>query len=378
MPRHWLVAIFTAIFSAAFALYAAVINDLNEGIVWSFYVFGDMFNTAMVGLFWAFTNDITRPDEANRTYGIIGLGGVLGGFIGATIVSSSVEDVGRAKLLLLCIVPMVLIAIIAFVVQRLATRGDAKEARRPAASKGKKGASAALEGARLVFKSKYLLAIAGLIGAYEVVSNIIDFQLAATVEANAESLEIDAVFALVGQVIGIGSIIVQLFLTSFVLRTFGIRVALMFLPAFILLGSLGFLILPTLFFAAAMSASDNALNYSINQSAKEALYTPTSPDETYKAKAFIDMFVQRFAKVISVVLNLAMAAAFASGVRWLSLITLGVLVLWFFLIKHAGEGFRERVAKERKGRGHTTEAEATVVEGEAEETQSSRSSPTTS
>ena len=61
-------------------------------------------------------------------------------------------------------------------------------------------------------------------------------------------------------------------------------------------------------FAIAMSVSDNGLNYSINQSAREALYTPTTPDEKYKAKAFIDMFVQRFAKVLAVAINLGVTA----------------------------------------------------------------------
>ena len=58
--------------------------------------------------------------------------------------------------------------------------------------------------------------------------------------------------------------------------------------------------------AAALNTADNAFSYSINQSAKEALYTPTTPDEKYKAKAFIDMFVQRFAKTLGVGRSLGM------------------------------------------------------------------------
>jgi AAA family ATP:ADP antiporter len=212
---------------------------------------------------------------------------------------------------------------------------------KPAAAR--ETASAAWEGARLVFRSKYLLTIAVIIACYELVSNIIDFQLASTVERAIEApLQKDAFFGLVGQVVGVGSIGVQLLLTGFVMQKFGIRVALLFLPISLISGSVGFLLLPSLLFAAVMSASDNAFNYSINQSAKEALYVPTSEDVTYKAKAFIDMFVQRFGKMLSVFLNLALVATVVEQVRWLSLITLAMTALWVVLVGYVSREYRRK------------------------------------
>jgi AAA family ATP:ADP antiporter len=340
--REYLVLIFAAAFSLAFVSYAAVIARPNDLIVWSFYVLGDMFNTAMVVLFWAYTNDLTSAAGARRTYGIIGLGGVVGGFAGATVVNSYVQQLGRAPLLLLCVVPMALVSAIAF-----ATRGKASGAV-PADDEdrreGKRGI--AMEGARLVFRSRYLLGIAGIVGCYELVSSIVDYQLAATVERLIhDDLGKDAFFGLVGQMTGLGSICVQFLLTGFVMRTYGVRTSLLFLPAAVLVSSVGFLIFPVLAFAAAMSASDNALNYSINQSAKEVLYTPNHADVKYKAKAFIDMFVQRAAKVLAVVLNLAYAALVAEGVRWLSLILLAIVAYWFVLVFAVSRGFRIRAAR---------------------------------
>ncbi|MDX1639724.1 MAG: Npt1/Npt2 family nucleotide transporter, partial [Balneolaceae bacterium] len=88
--------------------------------------------------------------------------------------------------------------------------------------------------------------------------------------------------------------------------------------------------------------------YSINQSAKEALYTPTSQDVKYKAKAFIDMFVQRFAKVLAVVLNLAVAAWVGLGnVRWLSVACLVILVFWILLVRFAGREFEKKADPEQ-------------------------------
>jgi len=338
--RHWLVTIFAGFFSLAFVGYAiALQGEIGQFTVWSFFVFGDMYNTAMVVLFWAFTNDIWTSDQAKRTYGMVGLGGVLGGFVGATVVNASVENVGRGPLLYGLVAPMIAIVAIAFIVH---ARSDDDDPRKNGPAAPGQKASAMVEGAKVVFQSKYLLAIAGILGAYEIVSNVVDFQLAATVERQiTQDLERDAFFGLVGQITGIGSIVVQLFLTSVVMKRFGMRVALAFLPVAILASSVGFFILPTLAFAAAMSASDNALNYSINQSAREALYTPTDPDATYKAKAFIDMFIQRFGKVVSVGLNLVFVAVVSQQVRWLTLFTLAIIAAWFFLIWYVGRRFRE-------------------------------------
>ena len=350
VARHWMVAIFAAGCAAAFVSYAYLLQGpFGQLTAWSFYVFGDMFNTVMVVLFWAFTDDLWTADQAKRTYGLVGLGGTLGGFLGASVVSSTVEESGRSPLLLWCVVPMVLVVVIAFLVQRL--RGPDGVRVRTGAAASWTDTPAAVEGAKLVFASPYLLAIAGIIGTYELVSNIVDFQLASTVEAMIpDDLGKDAFFALVGQITGVGSIVVQLLLTSFVMKRWGLKVALSFLPVAVAVSSLGFLILPTLALAAAMSASDNTLNYSINQSAREALYTPTDPDTTYKAKAFIDMFVQRFGKVVSVVLNLALVALLAGNVRWLSMVTLAMAVVWFLLVRYVGVCFSqaEREAEKRE------------------------------
>ncbi|MDZ7682727.1 MAG: Npt1/Npt2 family nucleotide transporter [Fodinibius sp.] len=197
-------------------------------------------------------------------------------------------------------------------------------------------------------KSKYLLAIVGIIALYEMVSNIVDFQLSATIAPSISGdLDKDAYFGFVGQITSIISLAVQLFLTSFVMKRYGIGIALLFLPIAITLGSVGFLVIPSLLFVTIMSASDNSLNYSINQSAKEALYTPTEQDVKYKAKAFIDMFVQRFAKVLAVVLNLAVAAWMGlEHVRWLSIACLIILVFWILAVRYAGRKFEEKAGVE--------------------------------
>ena len=319
--RQKMNLILCSVFIGLFVLFANLVRSPTAGVTWSFYVLGDMFNSVLLTFFWAFTNDIFTSDQAKRTYGVVGLGGVVGGMVGATVVAGYVGEWGRSTMLYACLIPMVIIIILGYFADRYSTEENRGKKKEPSDNNDQKKSSVVFEGAKLVLNSKYLLGIVGIIGLYEIVSNIVDFQLSATIAQEvAGSLNKDVYFGYVGQVTNIISVVVQLFLTSFVMKRFGVGIALLFLPVAISFGSLGFLLLPSLAFATVMSASDNSLNYSINQSAKEALYTPTSRDVTYKAKAFIDMFVQRSAKVLAVVLNLAVAAYIGlENVRWLSI-----------------------------------------------------------
>jgi len=346
-PRY-IVAVFCAILVVAFLVFANLLGSGGAVTIWSFYTFGDMFNTLMVTLFWALMHDSIEAHAAKRLYGVVGLGGLTGGLVGATLVRSSVATLGRENVLLLCIVPTVLIGIIGFFYARHNESRRAKFVQRDRRSQPVTTAEISNVRDRSLFgglwrlaSSKYLLAICLLVAFYEIASSIVDFQLGAMVERYvSDSLERDRYFGLIAQAQGVLSILVQLFLTGFVMKRFGVGAALLVLPFAILCGSLGFLLLPTLPFAALMAVSDNSMNYSINQSAKEALYVPTMVEDKYEAKAFIDMFVQRLAKVVAVGLNLGLVAYVSmEQVRWLSVASILVLALWIGVIRFAGRHF---------------------------------------
>lgn len=344
LERRQLVITLCGAFAGAFVLFGMLVSSPGEALVWSLYVFGDLYATLMLGTFWALTNDLTRNGEAERSYGLIGLGGVVGGFVGATFVRGWVESMGRSSLLFVCAAILVIVGLLAVWVD---SRVDRDPSRIGVRLSSTDKTSAWFEGAKLALGSRYLLALVALIASYEVVSSVVDFQLAATVALEvAGTTEKDAFFGLLGQYVGILSILVQLFMTSWVLRRLGIGVALLILPAALVGGSVGFFIVPSLALAAALSTSDNALNYSVNQSAREVLYVPLTRDEKYKAKAFIDMFVQRAAKVAAVVLNLLVAERIGLGqVRWLSVAVIVVVVGWIALVRWLGRAHANLAAE---------------------------------
>ena len=352
LRRQQLTACFSLFFIACFVFYGLRLPAAADTTIWSFYLFGDLYSTVMVATFFAFLNDSVDAAKAKRLYGVILLGGVAGGPLGTTA-KYMIQISDTAWMWVVSVVALV-IAALAMAAGRLVasreTDGDTEE--RASASEGEaKQPNAAVEGARLVFRSPYLLSIVAVVGLYEMVSTIMDYQFSATVAHFLAGVALKSHITLVFTVTNWVAFAVQLLLTGFVMTRFGVGVALLFLPVAAMLGSVGFLIAPVLLVGSALNTCDNGFSYSINQSSKEALYVPTTRDEKYKAKAFIDMFVQRFAKALAVFLSLGITMLFSGfgSVRWLSLVTLAILVLWIGAARYAGRVFAEKEAAAASG-----------------------------
>jgi len=347
--RQQLTYLFSGFFMVSYILYSFRITNPGDLTVWSFYLFGDLFSTLMVATFFAFLNDSVTPDKAKRLYGLVGLGGVMGGAFGSLIVKIWIKQISMGTWLWITFAVGAVIILLAKTAGALVDKDLKKpnlnrgrdEPAEPA--DGKQKSNPALEGARLVFKSRYLLAIVGIVGFYEIVSTIMDFQFTSTVEHFVPKEMIGAHFSTIYTITNFMSMFVQLFLTSFVMSRFGLTAALMVLPVAIVMGSAGFVVVPVLWVGSFLNTADNGFSYSINQSAKETLYVPTSREEKYKAKAFIDMFVQRFAKALAVGISLAITTYFSdfSSIRWLSVVTLAIMVVWIIAIRYAGRKFDE-------------------------------------
>ena len=201
----------------------------------------------------------------------------------------------------------------------------------------------ALEGGKLALRSRYLLSIVGIVGLYEVVSTVMDFQFTATLDHYHKlgRIVFGEQLATAYAITNTTTLVVQIFLTGWLMTRFRLTVALLVLPVAALSGSAIFLAIPLLWPGTLLNTIDNALSYSVNQSSKEALYTVATRQEKYQAKAFIDMFVQRFAKALAVGVSLGITLIFSdfATIRWLSLFTATVITAWIAAARYAGSRF---------------------------------------
>ena len=345
LRRQQLTYVFGAFCFLAFLWYCVVLPGAGELTVWSFYIFGDLYNSLMVATFFAFLNDSVSPAQSRRLYGPIILGGVCGGSFGSLFVRAEIEHFAASTWTFICAAITVLVVVVAALAGRVVSRRG--EAHDDAAAQGEPVESRrglALEGARLVFRSRYLLAIVSLVALYEIVSTLLDYQFTATVVhyvAGDTAKHFSTVYAITNGV----ALFVQLFLTAHIMSRFGVRAALLVMPCLILGASGLFVMLPILWVGSSLNTVDNAFNYSINQSARESLYTPLTRDEKYKAKAFIDMFLYRTAKVVAVGVALGVGACCEGGeftaVRLLSIATIALACVWIAVAWYAGGRFQE-------------------------------------
>jgi AAA family ATP:ADP antiporter len=341
--RQQLSYIFSSFSIACLILYFLLLTKPGGGTVWTFYLFGDLFSTLMVPTFFAFLNDSVTGGQAKRLYGLVGFGGVAGGAFGSLILAALISRISADLWMLILIGAMLVIMALAFVASRNIPASGSHAEETTARKEHRRGGNAALEGAKLVFQSRYLLAIVAIVGFYEMVSTIMDFQFSASVEHFVAGANIGEHFSRVFAITNVSAMIVPLVFTSFVMTRFGVGIALLVLPIAALGGSAGFLLFPALWTGSFLNTADNAFSYSINQSAKEALYVPTTRQEKYKAKAFIDMFAQRFAKTLAVGISLLLTTFFKgfSTIHWLSLVVAAILIVWILAARYAGRKFDE-------------------------------------
>jgi AAA family ATP:ADP antiporter len=270
-----------------------------------------------------------------------------------TFATSLLKTIGMNGLLLTSAGLMGLIGLIVMIVERKVQVSDSFQLQAgvsdqtPRSVEKRSDTSAAIEGARLVVKSRYLAAIVGILGFYEITSQVMDYQFKLLTEPLAGVVETQAYMANVYFFANLLSVVVQLFLVSLIMRKLGLTVTLLVLPVALLISSLSFLAVPTLVVASFLVISDNGLNYSIQQTGRETLWVVTSAAEKYKARAFSNMFVQRAAK------GLGIFAAFVTGflgipVRYLSIVTIFVLSLMILCSICAGRRFLEKSEQAEK------------------------------
>lgn len=337
-----LIASLVGIFAAALLGFAAVLGDTapEETVNWAFYLFGDAWSTIWVTTFWAYLNEMTHSEQSKRLYGLIGGGGVVGGLVGGLVVWQLVEPLGASTLLTGCAVVTLIIGILVWRAEMLARDprtpiGRQDTDRLKVEGEGKK-MNAAVEGARLAMASRYLLAIVMIVFLYELVSQILDYQYSTEAEQLVGAGATQAFFGQVTTIIGVVSVITQFFLVSLIIRKFGMTSALLVLPVAMAVASGVYFVLPVLWAGALLTISDNSFSYSINQTARETLFVPTSSDVKYKARAFANMFVQRVGKGAAILMALALTAV---PIRFLSILAVVVVVIWAGFAIYAGRRF---------------------------------------
>jgi AAA family ATP:ADP antiporter len=313
--------------------------------VFIFSFWSDIFIAMSITQFWIGVNDFFNPHQAKRIIGFLVTGALLGGIGGSLLTSRLAQLINPVNLILVC--PVILLAMLVLVnllhKERETTRAG------PEAYQARAGAGIGyLESFRTVFGDRYLRILAGALASAMVIGQLVKYQFNFMVKAQGwDSSTRTSFLATFFLAIGVLSTVFHLATTGQVLKKFGIRLALLIAPSVLLLGSLSVFLVPVsglLVWACLMRGSERAFDTTISQSVRELLYIPVPADIKYKAKIFIDMFVNKFGAglgaalyflayhVLSFATYQQPTTSISVPIRYLGILVVGFTLIWIILV----------------------------------------------
>jgi len=317
--------------------YALALSGVKLGV--AFFLWVGIFNVFVISQFWAFANDLYTEPQGKRLFPIIGVGSALGALAGAEAASILVKRWGPFPEMLIAAALLLLCALLTVVADRRvsARLGEAQQA-------ASQKPLAAGDGFALVFQDRYLILIAALTVILNVVNTSGEFLLSRFVveQANAAIGAGDAFKEARSRFIGsfygdffswvnFLGLALQSFLVSRLFRYVGVRGALFILPSIAFTGYVFLLAAPVLGVIKVLKILENSTDYSIQNTARQALFLPTSREAKYKAKAAIDTFFQRAGDVIQAFIVFLGTQA-GLGVTGFAMVNLLLTGVWLIVV----------------------------------------------
>jgi AAA family ATP:ADP antiporter len=334
--RMKLVATIYLFFAANLVLFW-VLSRFEVPLGIAFYLWVGIFSITAIAQFWSFANDIYKPEQGKRLFGILGIGSSLGAVAGAWI-AKQLAALGPYTLMLSAAVVLVVCVFLFVVVERHVD----DDARRDKTAREDEPVSQ--EGLLpLLLHSKYLMLLGVLTLLLNCVNSngeyLIDRTLLETVQARGmnESAATTFIGEFKGDFFGwvnLIGVLLQLFAVSRILQYVGVRRALFVLPVIASISYTAFIIQPVLSVLRIGKMAENSLDYSLQNTARQALFLVTSRAEKYVGKNVVDTLIVRLGDVTSagLVYGATRLALPIQGLAALNLILIGGWLVVLFVI----------------------------------------------
>jgi AAA family ATP:ADP antiporter len=322
------------VFSAANLLVFAALARSGTAIGVPFYLWVGVFNSTAIAQFWAFSADIFSPEQGRRLFAVLGIGSSTGAVAGARI-ARSLATLGPAAMMLgAALILLGCVGLFAVVdgLNRTRTAQASADAERPLSTQGP---------FQLFLHDRYLQLIAALTLVLNCCNSngeyILDRALLASAGAQGPGAEA-FVASFKGDYfawVNAAGVCLQLFAVSRVLTRFGVRRTLTVLPVVALVGYGAVAAIPVLGLIRMAKVAENSLDYSLQNTAGQALYLVATRPEKYLGKTFIDGFIVRMGDVVSALVVL-LGAAFGMQIRGFAWVNLGLVCVWLALVAAVG------------------------------------------
>lgn len=358
MKRMQLITATLVFYAGVFVLFWVLAKIGVPYLGFAFFLVLGIFSLSAIAQFWSLANDLYTKEQGKRLFAILGIGASLGAVVGSYVASKLVEPLGPFPM-------MIVASVILAICLALSWTANARESNR-AKTHADGGARddetiGGKNGFALILEDRYLLLVALVILLLNLVnttgelimSERVTQEAAATVPDFA-SLPKDAQKEIVGKFAGkwygefftwvnaIGAV-AQLFLVSRIFKYLGIRAALFSLPLIGLFTYGTFAFIGTFALVRAGKIAENATDYSLYNTTKQALWLPTTREQKYNAKMAIDTFIVRVGDLVS---GLFVGWGLKNGmaVEKIAMVNLGIILVWLVVVVLVGRENSKRMA----------------------------------
>lgn len=329
----------------------------------AFYVWMTITFGMAVSQFWSYANNVFDPRQARRLFALIGAGGLLGGIPGGQLARLVTEVAStRHTLLAAALVAVLMMGVVAGIHRWRPPAEPTRFNERPSRIREAKGGFQALKDSRLLGLIALLMLLSVM------VAQTVDIQFYWVIENHTTDL--DQRTRVVGNfftVMGLVGFAFQLLFTSRIHRAFGVGVGMRFLPfsvggtTMVLMVAFGIMPAAVFIVAWVLKVGETSFRHSIDQATRELLFLPVAEGLRRRAKAFIDVFVQRLGKGLVAVLLLPVTFGLV-GIEQVGWLTMILVVMWLAIVVPTR---REYVAAFRRGLKQSSNSDDGMLDTEA-------------
>ena len=283
-PRNALVVslLLTALISAWFRT-----RPPTPALVFALYVFGTLSATLLIGQFWLLAGTLFSAAQSRRLFGPLASGGVLGAIAGAGAATALLEFVHVRSLLAVATLAYFGAAVLVSKVtleEPAPTSERERTKLRPELSK--------------LSRDPFLWRLAVIAALSTAVSLVIDYLYRAKVAGTLHPEQLAPFFARYQLVLNIGSLLLQLTVTSRVVQRVGVLGLALTAPALLTVGST-FSALSSASFGVVvvLKATDSALRNSLGRVASELLWSPV--ENQARGRGIVDLMVTRATQALA-------------------------------------------------------------------------------
>ena len=310
------------------------------------YVWKDVYVMLMFQQLWSVIHSTVSLNRAKYLYGIFfGVGG-LGSLAGSLLPGFFAVKMGSETLLYMTL-PLYLCLTAAYVLTLKQSNADFSLQLEDT----KNTKDALLHGIKLVLHSKVLVFIALSVLFMQLSASLIDYQFNIFLEKTIIGKDLRTQYTGRMQAIGlVFTVFMQFFGTYFLVQRVGVKYLHITLPVLLCMMSILCFVSPSFGVITCTVILLRSYNSSLFSIIKEMLYIPLGSDQKFRAKAFIDVFLYRFAKIVASViilsLQLVLTAYLLPVLNWISI---GICVTWVVFAVYLFKKMTPSFSLETKG-----------------------------